>query len=167
MVVCFGKQSHFHFQGARNVFFCPGSGPSPLLHQARDPAGPLPPSPGSRSPPRAGRVDQGRAGLSTARPATGARRGFRSGAGARKGTESQTAQCPAARAQKGYHTAPLVQGGGRLITRGCHPELFPLVSAAFAMARAGEAVGQPGPRAPSVRPQRGRSRSAALTLNLP
>ena len=48
------------------------------------------------------------------------------------------------------------KGGGRLITGGCHPGLFPLVPAAIAAVRAGEAVGQPGLRAPSLRPQRGR-----------
>lgn len=50
MVVCFEKQSHFHFQGAPKVFSCPGSGPSPFSIRP----GMLPahsPSPGSPSPP--------------------------------------------------------------------------------------------------------------------
>ena len=164
-VVCFEKRSHFHFQGAPNVFSC--SGPSRLLHQARDPAGPLPPSPGNPSPPRAGRVDQGRAGLSAARSAAGARRGFRSRAGARKGAESQTAQCPAARAQRRDHTAPLVQGGRAMDEAGLSPRAL---SSGFCRDRHGAsggsrgAAGTPGALPP---PAAQAERSAALTLNSP
>lgn len=167
MVVCFEKQSHFHFQGAPNVFSCPGSGPRPLLHQARDAASPLPPSPGSPSPPRAGRVDQGRAGLSAACPASGARRGFRSRAGTHKGTESQTAQCPAARAQSGDHTAPLVQGGRAIDNGGLSPGAL---SSCSCRDRRGASGGSRGAaRTPGALPAPAAraGRSAALTLNSP
>lgn len=161
------SRATFTFKGAPKVFSCPGSGPSPLLHQPRDAASPLPPSPGSPSPPRAGRVDQGRAGLSAARPATGALRGVRSGAGTHKGTESQTAQCPAARAQSGDHTAPLVQGGREVDNGGLSPGAL---SSRSCRDRHGASGGSRGAaRTPGALPAPAAraGRSAALTLNSP
>lgn len=117
--------------------------------------------------PRAGRVDQGRAGLSAARPATGARRGFRSGAGTHKGTESQTAQCPAARAQSGDHTAPLVQGGREVDNGGLSPGAL---SSRSCRDRHGASGGSRGAaRTPGALPAPAAraGRSAALTLNSP
>lgn len=93
----------------------------------------------------------------------GARRGFRSGAGTHKGTESQTAQCLAARAQSGDHTPRWCKGGGRLITGAVTRGSFLSFLPRSPRCERGKPWGSPDSRRSSLRPQRGRDGARRLT----